>query len=310
MADPGRAPATARAGRWVILPGAVLVTTLLLAEPLLPGGRLLPTLRPWLGLAVPVLLVLGIRRRHRIALVAAILPMVAWLGIFGDRLTPDSGQPYDLVVVQHNVSDVNPDPAGTVRTLVAGRPDLVALEEITPEAVPTYTAAFPAEYAHHTVHGTVGLWSRHPLRVAAPLDLRPASFGADWNRGLRAVAAVPRGDLAVYVAHLPSVRPGLTGLATAGRDEAVTKLAAALAAEPIAEVVLLGDLNATVGDHGLKPVTALLGTSESDFAFTFPAALPVARIDHVMARTLTVTSVRTLPETGSDHRAIAARLRY
>ncbi|GIE32505.1 hypothetical protein Ait01nite_055500 [Actinoplanes italicus] len=299
-----------RVGRWVILSAAVLVTVLLVAHPVLPGGRLLPTLLPWLGLAVPVLLVVGIRRRHRIALVAALLPLVAWLGVFGDRLIPDSEAPYDLVAVQHNVSDVNPDPGGTVRTLLAARPDLVALEEITPEAVPAYAAAFPAEYAYRTVHGTVALWSRHPLSAAAPLDIRPASFGADWNRGLRAVAHTPRGDIAVYVAHLPSVRPGLTGLGTAPRDEAATKLAAALAAEPIANVILLGDLNATVDDHGLKPVTSRLGTSESEFAFSFPKALPVARIDHVMARTLTVTSVRTLPETGSDHLPVAARLRF
>jgi vancomycin resistance protein VanJ len=294
----------------VILSAAVLVTVLLVAHPVLPGGRLLPTFLPWLGLAVPVLLVLGLRRRHRIALVAALLPLVAWLGVFGDRLIPDSEAPHGLVAVQHNVSDVNPDPGGTVRTLLTARPDLVALEEITPEAVPAYAAAFPAEYAHHTVHGTVALWSRHPLSADAPLDIRPASFGADWNRGLRAVAHTPRGDIAVYVAHLPSVRPGLTGLGTGPRDEAATKLAAALAAEPVANVILLGDLNATVDDHGLRPVTSRLATSSSAFAFSFPAALPIARIDHVMARTLTVTSVRTLPETGSDHLPIAAHLRF
>jgi vancomycin resistance protein VanJ len=299
-----------RIGRWVILPGAVLVAVLLLAHPVLPGGRLLPTFLPWLGLAVPVLLALALWRRHRPALIAVVLPLAAWAAIFGDRLIPDGGAPHDLIAVQHNVSDVNPDPAGTVRTLLAARPDLVAIEEITPEAVPAYTAAFPAEYPHHTVHGTVALWSRHPLSEAAPLDIRPAEFGADWNRGLRAVARTPRGDIAVYVAHLPSVRPGLTGLGTAPRDEAATKLAAALAAEPIANVLLLGDLNATVDDHGLEPVTSRLDTSDSEFAFSFPAALPVARIDHVMARTLTVNSVRTLPRTGSDHLPVAAYLRF
>jgi vancomycin resistance protein VanJ len=294
----------------VVLPGAVLVTVLLVAHPVLPGGRLLPTFLPWLGLAVPVLLALALWRRHRPALIVVVLPIAAWTAIFGDRLIPDGSTPCDLVAVQHNVSDVNPGPAATVRTLLDARPDLVALEEITPEAVPAYTAAFPAEYAYRTVHGTVALWSRHPLSDAAPLDIRPAEFGADWNRGLRAVAHTPRGDIAVHVAHLPSVRPGLTGLGTAPRDEAAAKLAAALAAEPNANVLLLGDLNATVDDHGLEPVTSRLGTSESEFAFSFPAALPVARIDHVMARTLTVTSVRTLPRTGSDHLPVAACLRF
>lgn len=288
-----------------MLPGAVIVAVLLV----FPVGSLLPTVRPWLGLAVPVLAGLAARRRSRPALAAATVPLVAWLGVFGGHLLPDGDEPHDLVAVQHNVSDENPDPAGTVRTLVAGRPDLVALEEITPEAAPAYAAAFPAEYAHHTIHGTVALWARHPLTEAAALDIRPAGLGDDWNRGLRAVARTPHGDIAVYVAHLSSVRPSPTGLDTARRDDSATRLGAALAAEPHERVILLGDLNATTGDPGLRPVTAHLATDGSDFAFSFPAALPIARIDHVLARTLTVTAVRTLPRTGSDHLPIIADLR-
>ncbi|BEL07495.1 endonuclease/exonuclease/phosphatase family protein [Actinoplanes sichuanensis] len=290
---------------FVALPVGVLASALLIV----PGGSLLPTVRPWLGLAVPPLVLILLWRRSRIALLAALLPLAAWLAVFGGHLLPDGDAPHDLIVVQHNAGDENPDPAGTVRTLVADAPDLVALEEITPEAVPAYTAAFPAEYAHHTIHGTVALWSRHPLAEAAPLDIRPAGLGDDWNRGLRAVARTPHGDIAVYVAHLSSVRPGPAGLDTARRDDSARKLGAALAADPNKRVILLGDLNATVTDPGLGPVTAHLATDGSDFAFTFPAVLPIARIDHVFARSLTVTAVRTLPRTGSDHIPIVARLR-
>ncbi|WP_433797546.1 endonuclease/exonuclease/phosphatase family protein [Actinoplanes sp. CA-252034] len=305
MPQPVRRPgASDRFGRFVLAPVAVVVALLLV----FPGGSLLPTLRPWLGLIVPVLLLLGLLRRSRPALIATALPLVAWPAIFGGHLLPDGDAPSDLVVVQHNVSDENPDPAGTVSTLVAAAPDLVALEEITPEAVPLYAAAFPTAYAHHTVHGTVALWSRHPLTEAAPLDIRPAGLGADWNRGLRAVTHTPHGDVAVYVAHLSSVRPGLTGLDTARRDDSAAKLGVALTREPLERVILLGDLNATVADRGLAPVTAHLSTDGSDFAFTFPAALPIARIDHVLARSLSVTSVRTLPRTGSDHLPIIATL--
>ncbi|GIE78155.1 hypothetical protein Aph02nite_41050 [Actinoplanes philippinensis] len=296
--------ASDRLGRFVLAPVAAVVAVLLV----LPGGSLLPTVRPWLGLSIPVLLLPALLRRSRPALLATALPLAAWLAIFGGHLLPDRDAASDLVVVQHNVSDENPDPAGTVRTLVAAGPDLVALEEITPAAVPAYAAAFPAAYAHHTVHGTVALWSRHPLIEAAPLDIRPLGLGDDWNRGLRAVAHTPYGDIAVYVAHLSSVRPGPTGLDTTRRDDSARKLGAALAAERHERVILLGDLNATIADHGLEPVTAHLATDGSDFAFTFPASLPIARIDQVLARSLTVTSVRTLPRTGSDHLPIVARL--
>jgi vancomycin resistance protein VanJ len=305
-----RASSRDRWGRFVLAPIAGLVAVLLVFHQVLPGGSLLPTFLPWLGLTVPVLLLLALRRRSRPALLAVLLPLAAWLALFGGHLLPDGdAPPHDLVAVQHNVSDENPDPAATVRTLLAAGPDLVALEEVTPEAAPAYAAAFPAEYAHHTIQGTVALWSRHPLTEAAPLDIRPAGLGDDWNRGLRAVANTPHGDIAVYVAHLSSVRPGLTGLDTTRRDDSAAKLGEALATEPHERVILLGDLNATTADRGLKPVTTHLSTDGSDFAFTFPAALPIARIDHILARALTVTTVRTLPRTGSDHLPIVAHLR-
>ncbi|HWS36950.1 MAG TPA: endonuclease/exonuclease/phosphatase family protein [Actinoplanes sp.] len=298
-----------RFGRLILLPGAALVAGLLLFHRFVPGGSLLPTFLPWLGMSVPALLGLSVWRRSRLGLVAAVFPLVAWLVIFGGHLIPDGGKPHDLVAVQHNASDENPDPAGTVRALLETRPDLVALEEITPEALPEYAAAFPAaDYPHRTAYGTVALWSRYPLTEPGPLDIRPAAFGPDWNRGLRAVARTPTGDIAVYVAHLPSVRPGPTGLGTRNRDDSANRLATALRAEPNADVILLGDLNATAGDRGLEPVTSLLRTDESDFAFSFPARLPIARIDHVMTRGLTVTSVRTLHRTGSDHLPIVAHL--
>ncbi|MFC6567919.1 endonuclease/exonuclease/phosphatase family protein [Actinoplanes utahensis] len=302
---------TDRIGRLVLVPGAVLVAVLLVCHPILPGGSLLPAVLPWLGLAVPVLLALAAWRRSRPALLAAVLPSIAWLAIFGGHLIPDAGaaEP-DLLAVQHNVSDENRDPAGTVRALVATGADLIGLEEVTPEALPAYAEAFPAEYRYFTFQGTVALWSRHPLAEAAALDIRPPDLGADWNRGLRAVARTPRGDVAVYVVHLPSMRLGVGGLDSARRNASATRLGAALAAEEQERIVLLGDLNATVDDRGLEPVTAHVRTDDTAFAFSFPASFPAVRIDHVMARSLTVDSVRTLPETGSDHLPVVARLRF
>jgi vancomycin resistance protein VanJ len=295
-----------RFGWFVLLPAAVIVVALLVV----PGVSLLPTVRPWLGLTVPLLIALAAWRRSLLGLAGVALPLIAWLAIFGGHLRPDGYAPSDLVAVQHNVGDDNPDPAGTVSQLVAADPDLVALEEITPETAPVYAAAFPAEYAYQAIHGTVALWSRHRLIEPAPLDIRPAGLGDDWNRGLRVVVRTAYGDIAVYVVHLPSVRPSRAGLDTDRRDDSATRLGAALAAEPQERVILLGDLNATTGDRGLRPVTTHLATDGSDFAFTFPAALPIARIDHVMARSLTVTTIRALPRTGSDHLPIVAHLRF
>ena len=286
----------------------LLITALMIFHSVVPHGSLLETFLPWLVLAVPVLLVFAWRRSPRRVLLA-LLPLVVWLGMFGGRLLPAPDGPAALTAVQHNVSDENPDPAATARALRDAAPDVIALEEVTPEALPAYTTVLAPAYSHSYAHGTVALWSRHPLTTARPVDLRPESFGADWNRGLRATAHTPHGDIAVYVAHLPSVRLGAGGFRTAPRDESARLLGAALAAEPLDRVLLLGDLNATLEDRGLSPVTAEVSTAGRGFAFSWPASFPLARIDQVMARAMTVTDVRTLPRTGSDHLPVAARLR-
>ncbi|MFK0254066.1 endonuclease/exonuclease/phosphatase family protein [Streptomyces sp. NPDC090445] len=284
------------------------------ALPDLPGrpAGLLETFLPWLGLAVPVLLGWALLRRSAPAAYAAVLPAAAWLWLFGGFLLPgpDPDRAPDLVAVQHNVSDENPDPAGTARALAATGADLIALEELTPAALPAYAAALAPQYPYHAAGGTVGLWSKHPLADARPVDIRPAGLGEDWNRGLRATARTPRGEAAVYVAHLPSLRLGAHGFGSARRDGSAVLLGTALAAEPLDRVILLGDLNSTVDDRGLAPVTARMTRPARDFAFSWPAALPVARIDQVLTRSATVVRVRALPATGSDHLPVAADIRF
>ena len=73
----------------------------------------------------------------------------------------------------------------------------------------------------------------------------------------------PRGDIAVYVAHLPSVRVGWpSGFGSGRRDESAGLLGAAIAAEKLDTVILLGDLNGTVDDRGLAPVTSRMSLAE------------------------------------------------
>jgi hypothetical protein len=60
------------------------------------------------------------------------------------------------------------------------------------------------------------------------------------------------------------------------------------AAENLKTVLLLGDLNGTVDDRGLTPLTSRMNTAERGFAFSFPATFPTARVDQVMARSATV----------------------
>ncbi|MER7867878.1 endonuclease/exonuclease/phosphatase family protein [Streptomyces cellulosae] len=279
------------------------------AVPNTPGraGSLLESFLPWLGLAAVLLFLYGLWRRTPVVLVAALLPVAVWTHLFAGLLLPaDAAGPRDLVVVQHNVSDDNPDPADTARALAGTGADLIALEELVPDALPAYERVLAARYPHHEVRGTVGLWSRHPLSGARTVDIKPAEQDEPWSRGLRAVAATPHGQVAVYVAHLPSVRIVPSGMTSRGRDESAVQLGREVEAEPLDRVILAGDLNSTVDDRGLAPLTSRLEVPRHGFAFSFPAGLPLVRIDQVMARSATVSGSDTLPATGSDHLPVRA----
>ncbi|MFI0778025.1 endonuclease/exonuclease/phosphatase family protein [Streptomyces sp. NPDC021212] len=270
-------------------------------------GSLLEAFLPWLGLVVVVLFGLALLRRSATALLALLLPVAAWTYVFGGLLLPGETKG-DLLVVQHNVSDENTDPAGTARALAGAEPDLIALEELVPTALPVYEKTLASDYPYHAVRGTVGLWSKHPLTDVRRPDIKPRGITEPWSRGLRAVAHTPRGEIAAYVAHLPSVRVGASGLASSWRDESAGLLGEAIAAEQRERVILLGDLNGTVEDRGLDPLTSRMNVAERGFGLSFPAGFPLARIDQVMARSATVSHLRTLPTTGSDHLPVAARI--
>ncbi len=290
-----------------------LVTALVLAVPaVVPNtgprlGSLTETFRPWLGLVIPLVLLVAVLRRSLAVAATALLPALVWLGVFAAWPGED---PYDLTVVQHNVSDTHPDPSRVARELLDSEAALIALEEVTPDARADFGDVLRAAYPHHAHIGTVDLWSRYPLTDVRRVDIRPPSIPEGWERGLRATARLPQGDTAVYVAHLPSVRFRATGFGTDARDASARLLADALAAEPLDRVLLLGDLNSTTDDRGLDPVLDHLDAPDERFAFSWPASLPVARIDQVLAKGARVSGVRTLPGTGSDHLPVEARLRF
>ncbi|MFI8822849.1 endonuclease/exonuclease/phosphatase family protein [Streptomyces sp. NPDC053431] len=272
-------------------------------------GSLSETFLPWLGLLVPVLLVLGLLRRSATALVALILPVAVWLNLFGGLVVDKSEPGGDLVVVSHNVNADNPDPEGTARQIAASGADVVALEELKGDMVPVYERVLADTYRHHSVQGTVGLWSKYPLRDPGPVDIRMG-----WTRAMRATVAAPKGEVAVYVAHLPSVRVRMNAGFTANqRDNSANALGEAISRDPHRRIVLLGDLNGTMNDRALNGVTSQLrstqGAAGDGFGFSWPASFPMARIDQILVRGVEPVSSWTLPQTKSDHLPVAARVK-
>ncbi|MEU9670935.1 endonuclease/exonuclease/phosphatase family protein [Streptomyces bobili] len=323
-----------RPGPWrrgkVIAALALLLGLFMLLHAKIPNGignlgSLAETVLPWFGLFVPVLLAGALWRRSASAVVALLLPVLAWLNLFGGLLTDKSHPGGDLTVASHNVSADNPDPVGTARDLAASGTDVLALEEITAQAKPLYEKELATAYPYHTVRGTVGLWSRLPLSDTEPVDIemdygplgdtKPADVKMAYNRALRTTVATDEGPLAVYVAHLGSARVNLrAGFWTDTRDRGARALGKAIAAEQNKRVVLLGDLNGTTDDRAFADLTSQLRSAQdaagSGFGFSWPAQFPVVRIDQILVRGVKPVSSWSLPATGSDHLPVGAGISW
>ena len=292
---------------------ALLLALVMLLHAQIPNvignlGSLTETFLPWLGVLVPVLLVLALVRKSATALIAVVLAAAVWLNVFGGLLTDKTGTGGDLTVATHNVNADNPDPSGTARDVAASGADVVALEELTASEVPVYEKALASTYKYHSVQGTVGLWSKDPLTGVKSVDIK-----LGWTRAMRATVSTPEGRIAVYVAHLPSVRVKLeAGFTARQRDKSADALGEAIADEQLPRKILLGDLNGTMNDRSLNAVTAQMrstqGAAGSGFGFSWPASFPMARIDQIMVQGVEPVTSWTLPKTGSDHLPIAARV--
>jgi vancomycin resistance protein VanJ len=299
---------------WIITVLAVLTALPLLFHRHVPNsvgnlGSLLDTFLPWVGVAIPILAVAAILRRSATAGVALLLPVAVWALMFGHLLIPsDSGGPYDLRVLSHNVDAANPDPVATAHDLLAADADVMALEEITPADLKIYKREFAKAYPHVVSRGTVALWSKFPVEESESVDV-----GFSWTRALRAEVSTPEGKIAFYVAHLASVRVGTSGFTSNQRNDTIKQLGQQISTEKRAGVVVMGDFNGTANDRSLAPITAGLrsaqGAAGHGFGFTWPAAFPMARIDHIMVRGVTPTKAWVMGRTGSDHRPVVAEIR-
>ncbi|HWM39745.1 MAG TPA: endonuclease/exonuclease/phosphatase family protein [Streptomyces sp.] len=300
---------------WLLAVMAVLLGLALFLHSEVPNaignlGSLWETFLPWGGLLVPVLALLALLRRSAIALVALLLPALVWLNLFGGQFTSKSGTGGDLTVVTHNVNAGNPDPGRTAQELAGSGADIVALEEVAGGQVARYEKGLAGTYRYHKRVGTVGVWSRYPMRDASPVDIKMG-----WPRAMRATVETPKGDIAVYAAHLPSVRLQFASGFTAGqRDDSAAALGNAIANDPVDKAVLLGDLNGTMNDRALAPVTSQMrstqGASGDGPGFSWPASFPTTRIDQIMVKGLEPVSSWSLPATGSDHLPVAASVDF
>jgi len=271
-----------------------------------PGeiGTAVSVTLPWLivpaaALAVPFL----VRRRRRwlpIALVAGWLLCVAPAFTV---LPPSSAPEADSIVfAAQNVEARSGSAAESADELVRRGADVIALTELDADSRAEAEERLGPTHPYSYGVGTVGLWSTMPIDDAQPLDL-----GLGWYRALAADVETPAGPVSVYVVHAASVRPG----AQSERDVMLSELAELISGDDSDRIVALGDFNASSTDPALAGIRSRLvepAGSSPGFGFTWPAAFPLVRIDHVYERGFADRGAETLRAGASDHLAVLARL--
>lgn len=284
----------------MLLAGIVVLVVPAVLGVLGTTGSVVGSLLPWLAvLLVPVAgIALGTRSK-RLALLSVAF-VAAWaFAILPGVLAPAAPGPARLSVVTENVEAANPDPAATARSIASREPDVIALEELTATSGDAVSGVLDERYPHHYRVGSVGVWSRTTLR-----DGEPMTLGLGWARALRVTVDTDLGDVRLYVVHMDSLRLG----GEDGRPTMLASLATAVRGDDAERLVVAGDFNGGSKDPEMLPLTRMLDEG-GGFGFTWPAQLPVARIDHVFVRGLDTTSSEVLPANGSDHRGLQVRLR-
>ncbi|KQQ68861.1 endonuclease/exonuclease/phosphatase family protein [Microbacterium sp. Leaf320] len=295
-----RRRASPRAGRVIAVAGLALLVGIICTW--VPGvvGTAAAAALPWFGLALAVLVVFALILARRVTLVL-LAPVLVWtLAILPSApgfaaAAPPQSTPIEIV--SQNVRAHSGGAAASAAELADMSADVIALTELDGDSLESARETLASAYPHSYAIGTVAVWSRYPIADAQPLTL-----GLDWKRALRVVVNAPDADVAVYVMHAASVRPGVQQ----ERDTMLSGIADAVASDPAESIVVVGDFNAASADPALSAVRSQLDwvrPTDGTLGLTWPAALPLARIDHVFVRGLTVLESTTARVGNSDHLA-------
>lgn len=294
-------------------------------EPVWPWTPLV-AYTPYAAVVAGVGLLLAAAMRQRVAAVVALATTVVLASTvlprgFADGQQQVSADGGTLRVLAANLLVGSADEAALVTLIARLRPDVLALQELTPDALTRLDAAGLRAALPYAVTrpkrgaGGSAVYARHPLTAAEAIE--HGGF-----RQVRAILRHPSGaDVEVVSVHpcalrlyarQPCWRSGLRALPRARASAAGGR--AGVGGGPLR--VLAGDFNATL-DH--LPVRELLATGYRDaadvtghgFTATWPqgGALPGVAIDHVLAdERMSVRAFGVYPLRGTDHRPVFAVL--
>ena len=266
--------------------------------------------------AVAVTAVVALLRQRAAAAVAALLAVVLVATVapraLGGPTEPEGAAGPRLRVLSVNMHFGTGSPEALAALVRRTRPDVLSVQELTPELATALDAAGLAELLPERVirpepRGTgIGLYARLPLA--------PGSVPGVRRNPVAVATARPRGGPAVELIAV-HVTPPLRGWRVDAWHDDLRSLPGAAARGPLR--ILAGDFNATL-DHA--ELRRLLDAGYEDAAAEVGAGLratwpngrripPPVTIDHVLAdRRCGVRAFSVHPIPGTDHRAVLAEL--
>jgi endonuclease/exonuclease/phosphatase (EEP) superfamily protein YafD len=270
---------------------------------------------PYLMLGGPVSVILLALARRWILAIAAVGFTVASLSIQRPLYRGSDAVPTAAVglrVISANLREGQADPGYLVRS-AREQADIIAFQELTPDEVDRLSAAgldatFPYRWLDARAGASgVGVWSRLPMHTAKRIG--GYTFGLVSARIRVAGISI---DPTVLVAHIAGPWP-IDGWRRDLDQLPVTLLEVAKQTGG-GSVIVAGDLNSTTD---MRPFRNLLRNGYRDAAMQSGAGIkptfradwtlpPFIVIDHILTRSCTATSLRTIKIPGSDHRGLAA----
>ena len=133
-----------------------------------------------LFIPAPIAVLLAFFSAQRSARIAALAPLVLFLGLNWSYVIPQTEPQLDgmsLRVMTYNVLYSNTDYDAVANVIRSTQPDLLALQEVQPEMFEALVERLQVDYPYHllghwNMYGTTAAFSRYPLRDAYSLSLR------------------------------------------------------------------------------------------------------------------------------------------
>lgn len=315
MAAAPRVPTVVSALLWCMI--IVLLVCAFVSIVPVQVGPLFPVVAatPWLAMAsFVVLLVVMVLRMWGRALLTAIafgLLSFLWVPSMTGNVVAEGSAP--VTVMSPNLRFGLADPAAVLQILRDEDPDLVSLQEVTPQLFSDLNdGGFKKRYPYVVDHAAAGpdgtvLASRWPITQQRRVKQTQSA-------NLVATVDTPTGDITVAAIHPAAPKP----LSRQAFDEDWTRVMPELLGLS-GRTIVAGDFNATPNNEQLRELsfngyTSAATDAGAGLAFTWPRqsppGFPVARIDHVLFRggDWRVAKFTLLNVSGSDHLAIVTTL--